>query len=78
MGHALKILVKILQYRINRLSEVITVDEQFGFRMCTRDALFRMHTLLKKAIEFHKNVYICFIELEKVLNRIPRHIYQIA
>jgi hypothetical protein len=73
MSHTLKIFMKILHCRIYKLCEGITGDEQFGFRngMGTREALFCMPILLQKSIEFRKNIYVCFIDLEKACDRVP-------
>ena len=42
-------------------------DVQPGFRKCrgTRDQIANIHWIIKKAREFQKNIYFCFIEHAK-------------
>ena len=42
-------------------------DVQSGFRKCrgTRDKIANIHLIIKKAREFQKNIYFCFIDHTK-------------
>ena len=45
-------------------------DVQAGFRKCkgTRDQIVNICWIIKKAREFQKNIYFCFIDYAKVLD----------
>lgn len=75
MSHTLKILLRVIQNRIQARCEEIISDAQFGFRggLGTREALFCMNVLLQKCREFQKPVFVCFIDFEKAFDRV-RHV----
>ena len=62
----LKILQARLQQYINREFPAI----QAGFRKGrgTRDQIANIHWIIKKAREFQKNIYFCFIDYAKVFD----------
>ena len=45
-------------------------DVQAGFRngRGTRDQILNIHWIIKKAREFHKNIYFCFIDYAKAFD----------
>ena len=45
-------------------------DVQAGFRKCrgTRDQIVYIHWIIKKAREFQKNIYFCFIDYAKAFD----------
>ena len=47
-------------------------DAQSGFRKVrgTRDQIANIHWLIKKAREFQKNIYFCFIDYTKVFDSV--------
>ena len=61
----LKILQAWLQQNVNHELP----DVQAGFRKGrgTRDQIARIHWIIKKAREFQKNIYFCFIDYSKPL-----------
>ena len=63
----LKTLVKILQARIQQYGNHEIPDIQAGFRKGrgSRDQIENICWIIKKAREFHKNIYFCFIEGER-------------
>ena len=63
-SHASKVLLKILQARLQRYVNRELPDVQAGFRKGrgTRDQIANIHWIIKKAREFQKNIYFCFIE----------------
>ena len=63
ISHVSKIMLKILQARLQQYMNHELPDVQAGFRKCrgTRDQIANIHWIIKKAREFQKNIYFCFI-----------------
>ena len=63
-------MLKILQYRlqqdINR--ELPDVQARFRKGKGTRDQIVNIHWIIKKAREFQKNIYFCFIDYTKAFD----------
>ena len=57
-------MLKILQARLHQYMNYELPDDQAGFRKGrgTRDQIANIHWIIKKAREFQKNVYFCFID----------------
>ena len=68
ISHASKVMLKILQARLQQYMNHEHPDVQSGFRKGsgTRDQIANIHCIIKKAREFHKNIYFCFINDAKV------------
>ena len=64
MSHATKVMLKILQARLQQYVNRELPDVQAGFRKGrgTRDQLANTHWIIGKAREFQKNIYFCFID----------------
>ena len=64
ISHASKVMLKILQARLQWYVNQELSDIQAGFRKVrgTRDQIVNIHWIIKKAREFQKNIYICFID----------------
>ena len=62
--HASKMMLKILQARLQQYVKRELPDVQAGFRKGreTRDQTANIHWIIKKAREFQKNIYFCFID----------------
>ena len=60
-------MLKILQARLQRYVNCALPDVQSGFRKVrgTRDQIVNSHWIIKKAREFRKNIYFCFIDYAK-------------
>ena len=58
-SHASKVMFKILQARLQQYLNCELPDVQAGFRKGrgTRDQIANIHWIIKKAREFHKNIY---------------------
>ena len=69
ISHASKVVLKILQVRLQQYVNHELPDVQAGLRKGrgTRDQMANMHWIIKKAREFQKNVYFCFIDYAKAL-----------
>ena len=67
ISHANKVMLKILPARLQQYVNHEIPDVQAGFRKGrgTRDQIANMRWIIKKAIEFQKNIYFCFIDYAK-------------
>ena len=70
ISHASKVILKILQARLQQYMNHELSDVQAGFRKGrgTRDQIANMHWIIKRAREFQKNIYFCFIDYTKVFD----------
>ena len=64
ISHASKVMLKILQARLQQYVNRELPDIQAGFRKGrgTRDQLANIHWIMEEAREFQKNIYFCFID----------------
>ena len=65
-----KIMLKILQARLQQYMNHECTDVQAGFRKGrgTKDQITNIHLIIKKAREFQKNIYFCFIDYAKAFD----------
>ena len=70
ISHASKVMLKILQARLQQYMNYELPDVQAGFRKGrgTRDQIANIHSIIEKAREFQKNIYFCFIDYAKDFN----------
>ena len=63
-AHTSKVMLKILQARLLQYANHELPDVQAGCRKGrgTRDQIVNIHWIIKKAREFQKNIYFCFID----------------
>ena len=63
-AQASKVMLKILQARIQQYMNQELPDVQTGFRKGrgTRDQTANIHWIIEKAREFQRNIYFCFID----------------
>ena len=61
---ASKVMLKILQARLQQYVNCELPDIQAGFRKGrrTRDEIANIHWMIKKTRQFQKNIYFCFID----------------
>ena len=64
ISHASKVMLKILQARLQQYMNYELPDVQAGFRKGrgTRDQIAKICWIIEKAREFQKNIYFCFID----------------
>ena len=67
ISQACKVMLKILQARLQQYMNRELPDVQAGFRQGrgTRDQIANIRWIIKKAREFQKNIYFCFIYYAK-------------
>ena len=70
ISHASKVMLKILQARLQQYVNRELPDVQAGFRKGreTRDQIANICWIIKKAREFQKNIYFCFIDYSKAFD----------
>ena len=75
ISHASKFMLKILQTRLQQYVNQELPDVQAGFRKDTRirDQIANMHWIIKKAREFQKNIYFCFIDYAKTFDYVDHN-----
>ena len=69
ISHASKVMLKILQARLQQYvnSEFPYVQDGFRKGRGTKDQIASIHWIIEKAREFQKNIYFCFIDYAKAL-----------
>ena len=70
ISHASKVMLKILQARLQQYMNCELPDVQAGFRKGrgTRDQIANNCWIMEKAREFQKNIYFCFIDYAKAFD----------
>ena len=73
--HASKVMLKILQARLQQYVNRELPDVQAGFRKDrgTRDQIANIRWIIKKAREFQKNIYFCFIDYAKAFDCVDQN-----
>lgn len=69
-----KVFARILLNRLKALSEKILPETQFGFRpdRGTCEAIFAVRQVQEKSREQGRQLYLCFVDLEKAFDSVPR------
>ena len=70
ISHSGKVMLKILQARLQLYMNRELPDVQAGFRKGrgTRDQIANIFWIIEKAKEFQKIIYVCFIDYAKVFD----------
>ena len=70
ISHTSKVMLKILQARLQQYVNQELRDVQAGFRKGrgTRDQIANILWIIEKAREFQKNIYFCFIDYTKAFD----------
>ena len=80
ISHASKVMLKILQARLQQYVNLELPDVQSGFRKGrgTRDQIANIHWIIKKAREFQKNFCFYFIDYAKACDCVdPNKLWKI-
>ena len=72
ISHASKVILKILQARLQQNVNRELPDVQAGFRKRrgTRDQIANICWIIEKAKEFQRNIYFCFIDYAKAFDSV--------
>ena len=75
ISHASKIMLKILQARLQQYMNCELPEVQSGFRKGrgTRDQIANICWIIEKAREFQKNIYYCFIDYAKAVHGVDHN-----
>ena len=70
ISHATKVMLKILQARLQQYMNQELPDVQAGFRKGrgNRDQTANIRWIIEKASEFQKSIYFCFIDYAKAFD----------
>ena len=68
VSHASKVMLKILQARLQQYVNQELAGIQAGFRKGrgTRDQIANIHWIIEKAREFQKNIHFCFTDCQRL------------
>ena len=68
ISHISKVMLKILQARLQQYTNWELSDVQAGFRKGrgNTDKIANIHLIIEKAREFQKNMYFCFLDYAKI------------
>ena len=75
ISHASKVMLKILQARLQQYVNHKLADIQAGFRKgrWTRDQIANIIWIIEEAREFQKNIYFCFIDYAKAFDYVDHN-----
>ena len=75
ISHASKVMLKILQARLHQYEnwELPDVRSRFRKGRGTRDQIANISWIIKKAREFQKNIYFCFIDYAKAFDYVDHN-----
>lgn len=70
----IKVYARVLERRVRALVELRIQEKQYGFHPGCRtlDQFFTLSGILEDAWEFVQTVYMCFVDLEKTFDHVPR------
>ena len=74
-SHTSKVMLKILQARLQQYRNRELPDVQAGFRKGrgTRDQIANIHWIIEKARDFQKNIYFCFLDYAKAFDSVDHN-----
>ena len=75
ISHASKVMLKILQARLEQYMNREFPDVQAGFKKGrgTRDQIANICWIIQKAREFQNNTYFCFFDYAKAFDYVDHH-----
>ena len=68
ISHASKVILKILQARLQQYHELSSVQAGFRKGRGTRDQIANIRWIIEKARDFQKNIYFCFTDYVKAFD----------
>ena len=76
ISYASKVMLKILQARLQQYVNRTLPDVQAGFRKGRgiRDQIANIRCIMEKAREFHKSIYFCFIDYAEAFDCVDHNI----
>ena len=79
ISHASKVMLKILQARLQQyvICELPNVEAGFRKGRGTKDQIANIHWITEKARDFQKNIYFCFIAYAKAFDCVDNKLWKI-
>ena len=76
LEHGMKVVERLLEKKIEIIVKIEKI--QFGFMpgKGTVDAIYIVRRVQESFIEKKKNLFMCFVDLEKVFDQVPRNIIE--
>ena len=80
ISHASKVMLKILQARLQQYVNCELPDVQAGFKKGrgTRHQIANIHWIVEKAREFQKNIYFCLVDYAKASDCVDHNKLEIS
>ena len=71
-GYVTKLLLRIIMMRVRNKINPEIAEEQCGFveGKGTTNAIFILRTLIERALEIQKDVFLCFLDYTKAFDRV--------
>ena len=72
MSKVPKIVLKVIGLRVKGKVEQYVDEEQYGFRKGrgTRNAILVLRSIMERALEKQKDLYMCFVDFEKAFDTV--------
>ena len=70
LSHASKVMLKVIQHRLDMYMEQEMAIEQAGFTKGrdTRDQLLNLRWIMERSTEYQRPIYMCFIDYSKAFD----------
>ena len=78
LEHAMKIVEKVLERSMQRMVKVEEMQLGFMPGKGTIDAVFILRSLQEEYLDKEKKLYMCFVDLDKAFDRVPRRVLEWA
>ena len=75
ISHTSKVMLKVLEARLQQYlnCELLEIQTDFRKGRGTRDQIVNIYWIIKKAIEFQKNIYFCFFDYAKAFDYVDHN-----
>ena len=78
LEHGMKVVERLLEKRLRRLVKVDQIQFCFMPGKSTVDAIFILRRMQESYLEKNRKLFICFVDLEKAFDRVPRKVIEWA
>ena len=78
LEHGMKVVERLLEKRLRRLVKVDQMQFDFMPSRSTVDAIFILRRMQESYLEKNRKLFICFVDLEKAFDRVPRKVIEWA
>ena len=76
LEHAVKIVEKVLERRLWHMVKVDDMQSGFTLGKGTIDVVFILRRLQEEYLNKEKKLYVCFVDVEKAFDRVPRKVLE--